>query len=180
MGFRITLEGTDTKVIFDIRRRIEVLNTVLMEKMTYLMTKLQNKAREKVSGRIKNSIRNPRASVEGTAIIGTLDWGGEETTVSNKGGKAYDIARILEEGAKAHVIHPLTLKGSRAHEKGAKRRFGKDTLHFYSAKLGKEVFADYVFHPGVPAAHFMRDTLAEMKGDIIEGLAQAIGAVKRN
>src|SRR5919109_1549875 len=140
----LKLELVTSRVVNELKIKASRLAPALIAKMTQLMIELQARAQAKTSGRVAASIRNPQAEVSGSIIMGRLTWGG---VASEGGGKSYDIAQILEEGAKQHVIYPLTQKGTRAHEKGAKRRFGANVLHFESARLGKDVFADYAFHP---------------------------------
>ena len=133
------------------------------------MTELQKKAQANApEGRVRESIRNPRASVEDGNIVGHLDWGG--ITAAPSVGKTWDIAKIIEEGAKPHVIYPLGKEGTRLHQKGVKRRYGSNVLAFYSNRLGKQVFATYVFHPGITGRHFMASALEEMKNVIRLGL----------
>jgi hypothetical protein len=173
-----SFNGTEVKVVAALQARQGRMVALLTEKMTYLMVKLQEKIQSKTKGIVSESIRNPRAVNQSGVITGYLDWGGEPTTVTYKTGKPYDIAQILNEGAKAHAINPLTVEGTRLHEKGAVRRFGSNVLHFESARLGKEVFAAYVFHPGVAGQHFIESSIEEMRVTFAQEIAATLQQVK--
>ncbi len=133
MSMEFSFNGTDVQVVQNLQNKIDVIGPALAEKMTYLMTKLQAKARANTAIlRVRESIRNPRAELEGTSVIGHLTWGGEPTTVSYKGGKPYDLALIFEKGTHPHAINPLgvplTATGKRSHQT---RIIGKhEVLHF--------------------------------------------------
>ena len=178
MPIKIRLQD-DAQLIstFEQLGRGGMLADMLTEKMTYLMTILQQKIRSgklsshNITGEVSDSIRNPRAEQEGENIVGKLDWGGVYAyymgnTPLTGGVRQYDIAQILESGSKEHAISPLGEKGSEPfHQTGLRKRYGANVLHFFSARLGKEVFADYVFHPGTKGIHFMEEGLQQMKGE---------------
>lgn len=179
MPLTFTFSGSDIKVVADLNTKLDRLAPALVEKMTLLMTRLQQKARANTPiAMVKESIRDPRAEIQGSAVIGFLTWGGTPTTVSYKGGKEFDIAQIFERGSRTHAINPLTTAGTRSHIKGEKRRFGANILHFYSG--GKEVFARYAFPKGIPAQHFMENAVNSMKTEFAEGLLQTIRGVMRS
>lgn len=178
MPLKFSLEGTEARLIASFESLSSRFLEALAKKMTIVMEKLQEKAQARaprISGKLQASIRNPRSEIAGTTILGTLEWGGSETTTAD----GSDYSQIVERGAKPHVINPLTTKGTRSHEKGAKRRFGKDHLAFYSERLGKAVFADYVFHPGVTGSHFMADSIQEMKEVMIQEFTETFQEVKQ-
>lgn len=183
MPITFTFSGTDLKVVADLNTKLDRLAPALVEKMTLLMTKLQQKARDNTRiGSVKESIRDPRAEIDGTKVIGYLTWGGEPTTVSYKGGKSFDIALIFEQGTKQHAINPLGAKGQLGgrrlhHVAGSKKRIGADVLHFYVG--GKDVFARYAFPKGIVAEHYMEKAVSSMKVQFAEGLLQTIKGVIR-
>jgi hypothetical protein len=162
------------------------LKKALVEKMTFMMTQLQQKAKTKapsVNGTLADSIRDPRAEIDGDEVIGYLTWGGAPTTVSYKGGKAYDYARILNEGSKAIIaVNPLEETGSRTDASKtlsgkSERRFGKGVLAFMMG--GKQVFAEYAFPKGTRPNRFVEDALMEMKGELIQGIQETISSVMK-
>lgn len=174
MSFKLEITKTD-ELAYGIETRSAILIDALIDKMTDLMRQLQAKAQASVTGSVRDSIRNPRAEYDGHYVVSKLDWGGFDD--SYKGGKTFDRAQILESGAAPHVIYPLGEKGTRGHAakgKGGGRRYGKEVLKFYSQNLGKEVFADYVFHPGVQAKHFMADAIDEMIAPFREGIKETL------
>jgi len=89
-------------------------------------------------------------------------------------GNVYDLAQIFEHGAKPHVINPLTDrytgKGTRAHTKGAKERFGTGSPVLRWENNGKAVFRPAAFHPGIEATNFMANAVEDMKDEIKEQL----------
>lgn len=192
MPLIISLNGTDVKVIESIQFKHDRVIGALVDKMEFMMVKLQNKMREKTKGRVAEAIRNPRAYVEGGRITGAIDAGGDPTTVSYKGGKSFDITRILNEGAIPHRIDPLLQAtgltgpgqprgGTRKHGKGEVRRFGSNVLSFFSRNVGKQVFASALYgksqHPGITGAHFIENSVNEMRKEISEGLRQTLNDI---
>lgn len=177
MPLSFTFNGSDLEVIESFQFKSNKIIEALVERMELQMVKLQQLMRSKTKGRVAESVRNPEAHAEGGKIVGSLKVGGDQTTVSYKGGRAFDVAKIIDQGAKSHVINPLGIKGTRAHEKGATRRFGRDVLHFYSPRLGREIFADYVFHPGVEGSHFVETAIEEMRDDFREALINTLETV---
>ena len=179
MPLSFTFDGTDVNLAADLRTKLDVLGPALVQKMTYLMAKLQQKARANASvSRVKESIRNPRAEVEGSKIIGRLTWGGEPTTVSYKGGKPYDLAQIFEYGTRVHAVNPLTTSGTRVHEFGARRRVGKNVLKMMIG--GKETFARFAFPRGVKAEQYMERAIESMRMEFAQGLLDTIrGEIKK-
>lgn len=179
MPIEFTLSGTDVRVVSDLQTKLETLGPALAEKMTFMMRRLQVKAQANAPNlAVRESIRNPRAEIVGSKVIGHLDVGGQPSTISYRGGKPYDLFQVFEKGAKPHAINPLTEKGTRLHEKGAKRRTGKDVLRFMMG--GKEVFARYAFHPGIQGSHFMEHAIQEMRVEFAESLLQTIRDVMRS
>lgn len=173
MRLGISLGGTDVRLATSLRTRSTVLTEALIEKMTFLMQKLQAKAQAGVSSkRVKESIKNPEAHREGELVVGTLDWG--NVPVEYSSGPIYDLAQIFEHGAKPHVINPLTDritgKGTRAHTKGAKERFGTGSPVLRWEANGKAVFRSSAFHPGIEATNFMANAVADMKAEIRDQL----------
>ena len=188
ISIRLTENSAEYINKFSAKITSNAITEALTEKMTYLMTRLQEKIRagklseHNITGEVSDSIRNPRAEQEGSNIVGKLDWGGVYAyymgnTPLTGGVKLYDIAQILESGSKEHPINPLTEEGTRPHEKGLRRRYGANILHFFSARLGKEVFADYVFHPGTKGIHFMEEGLEQMKGEVAPAFEETISEV---
>lgn len=150
-----------------IARKQAGLLRALVGKMAEYMFALQQKARSIAPvghdvetpppGTLRESIRNPRAELEGDHIVGTLDVGGEPTTVKTYAGQTYDYARIIMEGSTEHEV-PVSRKRA---------------LHFLLG--GKEVFAHFAVVSGVTANPFMADALMEMRSEIINGLQETIG-----
>jgi len=179
MPLIIGLNGTDVKIVESIQFKHDQIIEALVDKMERLMVRLQQKIQAKTKGRVRESIRNPRAYVETGRITGALDVGGPPSTVAYKSGKAWDITQILEEGAKMHVIYPLTASGTQARDslnrfaKG--KRFGSDVLGF--ELNGKKAFAAYVFHPGVEAQHFIAESVNQMRKEFRDGLRETLNDV---
>lgn len=165
-----------SKFIGRMQSKQSQLVDALTVKMTYLMTRLQQKARAGTVGRIAESIRNPRVEVSGTVLTGKLDWGGAPTTVSYEGGKPFDIARIYAEGTTkdSWPINPLTTEGTREHVKGAKRRFGANVLGNKEDEFGPVA---YVFHPKIIGRNFIKDALDEMKSEIPNEIRKTVQGV---
>ena len=176
--------GSDIQIIADLNVTSNRLIEALLEKMTLMMRRLQEKARGKLAGgryatgQLADSIENPRAELEGKKIIGKLDWG-----------KGVPYARAVEFGVPGtYVIYPLTKGGTkgafnekgrwrRGHLKGAIVRTGQDALYFYSERLGKSVFADYVFHPAIKAKHFMGESIIELEDTIRDEMRKTVTEV---
>lgn len=182
MGLKLSLGNSAAEVVVGFESVSGRLQAALVEKMTALMTRLQQKAQAAApvrSGTLRDSIRNPQASAVGNKIIGTLEWGGPSTTSSYKGGKLFDYSQIVELGAVAHPINPLTTRGTRLHQKNSPRRFGSDILsNFYDIyKESKFISATGVHHPGVTGTHFMGNALESMRSEIVSGLSQTINGV---
>lgn len=169
----------------------QLLVPALVEKMTFLMTKLQAKAQAnapKLTGKLAESIKNPRAEAEGNRVVGKLDWGGGDVSKyaipQEIGGKGYYQEDEQGDTVK-YAINPK--KGVGAYRGG--KPFGKEVaahgaipgkkvLAFIGTKAyaGKQIFAPYVFHPPQTPKWFMRDSLAEMKLEIIQELSATLDA----
>lgn len=182
MALKFTFSGTDVEVVAGLNSIVDKIGPALVEKMTLLMTKLQQKARARTRvARVKASIRDPRAELQGTNVVGHLNWGGESTTVSYKGGKAFDLALIFEEGTKQHAINPLGLKGElggkRQHIAGGAKRIGAPILVWpvpYTKGDKAVIFAKYAFPKGIIAEHYMSKAVAEMKDEFVRGIEDTI------
>lgn len=175
MALKLSLNNTDVQVVAALEVKNQRLITALVDRMTFLMTKLQQKiVTEKLSGQVLNrrsgtlagSITNPEAHVDGTTITGSLQWGG---------GPAW-YGRVHEfGGTRGYAINPI-------YSRAQQRKIGKGTLAPFKvlrfiSKSGQVVFAPYVFHPALPKRSFMESSLEEMKGEIISGLKSAIVGV---
>lgn len=178
-----TTNDSEVKLAYKLRTRSSTLIPKLADKMFYLMTKLQEKAQANsglTSNRVRESIRDPRAEVQGGRIIGTLDWGGVDVSYkATTGGKGiiYDLAQIFEKGQKEHAINALTERGSRTPQGrfGGKlksvRRYGANVLQWFNPPgSNNAVYAQSVFHPGREGIHFMENAVQEMKEDFADGL----------
>jgi hypothetical protein len=185
-----SFDGSDTRAVAALRVTNERLTVMLLEKMTFLMTRLQEKIRGKihsVSGKLSSSIDNPRAEVEGTNIVGKLDVG--KTAISEDG---FNYTMAVEKGIeKEYEIHPLAVEGTRmylnpkglwrrGHHKGAIRRFGQGNLQLFSQKLGKEVFASYVTHGPVEGKYFIKSSLEEMQEEFRQGIIETLESVNQS
>ena len=183
--FSFSLNNTDVVIAQKFRSRSTALINALADKMLFLMTKLQDKARryqtmtakDVPSERVQESIQNPSAEIQGGKIVGHLDWG--NVPVQYMGGEVFDLAQIFEKGAKPHAINPLTDpitgKGTRRHDKpGAKTRFGTGAKVLRWEEGGKAVFRHYTFHPGLPATHFMSNAVADMREEFREQLMSVV------
>lgn len=169
---------------FDTKK--EKLVEALVTRMTSLMTKLQAralenldnsksaKAKEATTGNLRASITNPAARVEGSNIIGTVDWGNN-----------VPYAKIQEYGGiKEYAINPVEgvgeYKGGYAF--GAYRaphpaRTGKKVLRFIGVRDGKVVFTPQVFRQALTGRFFMTDALNGMREEIKAGLKETIQGV---
>ena len=189
MRLRIDYDVAKTK--FD---RSTALLEALEVKMTSLMTKLQEKARSNLeakksskggeaSGQLSDSISNPRADIEGSSVVGRLDWG--EGAVDPITGYAY--AKIQEYGGikGQYPINPLgkakvggrALGGTRPHGTGTPRRYGADLLYFIATGgefEGSLISPKQAFRQAIEGKHFMRDSLDEMRESIITELRATI------
>jgi len=174
MRIGVTTNDTDIRLATSLRTRSNILIEALVDKLQFLMTELQAKARAGVpSKRVQDSITNPEGKREGDLVVGTLDWG--NVPVEYMGGNVYDLAQIFEHGTRPHYpINPLTDrytgKGTRAHTKGAKERFGTGSPVLRWEEGGKAIFRPYAFHPGLPATNFMANAIEDMKDKIKEEL----------
>lgn len=194
MALKFDFGGTDLEIVRSFRTKNAKLISDLEAKMLYDLNLLKAKAQElapvgpsipeqdHVSGTLRESFQDPTVTVEGSKIIGELKWGGAATTVSYKGGKAYDYARILNEGSSAHAVNPLEEEGSRfPAEKTltghSYRRSGKGVLFFLMG--GKEVFAEYAFPSGVTPNLFVEDALDQMRDQFITDLQSTITSKAR-
>lgn len=103
------------------------------------------------TGKLANSVRRIPTEIDGNKITGGVAAGG---------GPAY-YAKFLEDGTRGpYTILPKDPKGVLAFIVG-----------------GKEVFAKKVTHPGLKAYLFMKGTLQEERGDIVEQYREAIREV---
>lgn len=184
MGIKFSFNGTDVKAKAELNDIVNRIGPALVQKMTLLMTRLQQKARAGTEIHVvKESIRNPRAEIQGTTIIGHLDWGGELTTVQYKGGRKYDLALIFEYGSKQHPINPLgqagQLGGRRQRQKGGlPKRLGANVLvwpvPYTKGDYSGHVFTRYAFPKGIVAEQYMRLAVDSMRQEFVEGLMDTI------
>jgi len=174
----LSFDGSDVRVVSHLQATSRLLQETLVAKMTALMTRVQYRLRQKYSsgkyatGELANSVSNPRAEIGQGQVIGRLDVSSPH-------------AQFVEEGTKAHVIYPkeVIIKGTMASlGKAAVRRqvIGKAALHFYSDRLGKAVFADYVFKDPISGKYHVRNTLNDMQEEFRKGIQEALeGVMKR-
>ena len=163
----IQLDDSALQLSYKLRTRETKLKSALLEKMQWLMGELQKKAREgTTSSKVRDSIRDPQAEVDGAKVIGYLDWGGVD--VQYMGGRQYDLALIQEKGARAHAINPLTQPGGkptpRVHEKGgAKARFGTGAKFLKWGPESSPTFRKYAFRKEMLGKHFMKNAIDELR-----------------
>jgi len=191
---KFSFNGTDVDVEAALeltnQRLIEATTARMQELMKTLQTRLQARAPRRALvpgnqegllevGGLARSIRDPRAYLDGTSIRGELTIGGDLTTVSYKGGRRYDVARIVTEGHRGgYPVNPLTKQGTRLHEKGAKRRKGADILRFFRG--GEKVFATFTFPEASEPNPFIKETTESMRREFSVGIRTAIKeAVKK-
>jgi hypothetical protein len=192
MSISYDFAGTDVEIVRQFRTKSVGIINALADKMFYELNLLKEKAQARApvgpdtedhaGGTLRESFQEPTVEIRGNRVVGQLLWGGEPTTVTYKGGKAYDYARIIQEGSKAHAVNPLEEEGTRF--KGAKtltghsyKRYGKGVLFFMVG--GKEVFAEYAFPAGVTPNPFVEDTLLEMKDQMVADLDATVSGVMR-
>jgi len=170
---RLTLNNTHAQVVAALQVKQDKLVSALLDKMTYLMQRLQQKiVGEKLSGqvlsrrsgRLADSIIAEPAILEGTDIVGRVAWAGGEAWY----GKVHEFG-----GTRDFVIN---VQASRREWRRA-GVLGKRALRFMLG--GKEVFTPYVFHPPLPKRPFMAPSLEEMREEIKEGLRERILEVMR-
>lgn len=183
-------DNSAVEVALGFQSRTTILTKALSAKMLVLMTELQKKAQSKVtSSRVRASIKDPRVEINSGVITGKLDWA--EVPVQYLGGREYDLALILERGAKAHPVNPLTDKftgkGTRLHEKGAKTRFGTKAkvLQFFggTGRDGKGegtqgTFRPYTFRKAMLGQYFMATSIEDMRGEFALGMRDALQSFK--
>jgi hypothetical protein len=177
--------------------KTEKLLIALQERMTLSMTKLQEKARENLAatrspkalvatGALSDSITNPRATVEGSQVIGRLDWG-----------EGVPYAKIQEYGGRKaqYAISPIGVSGVRPRQgptdfRGSKRYFSRGrifaetageesagVLQFTGVQGGGPEFPVYrreVFRKAIQPRMFMHNALESLKEEIKQGLRETI------
>lgn len=180
MPLRVTYGDTDVRVAIAFKQKTDVMMTRLTEKMTYLMTRLQEKARGNInsrSGKLAEGIENPRAHTQGNQVIGELDWGR---------GDSAPYAKTVEDGFnKMIAINPKAAIGAYrggfafgAYRPAHGATKAKSALMFYSSRLGKKVFADFVFRPPIVGQHFMARAVTEMKAEYVAELKATINGLR--
>lgn len=159
-GFDVKIVG-DTALIARFDGLPAALQKALFQKITALDLKLESKVKHKLS----NDVLHVRSGNLRASIHGTVDQ--SATSVTGKVASSGDVkyAAIHEFGGRtaAHDIMP-----TKAH-----------ALTFVMG--GKNVFAKVVHHPGsvIPERSYLRSSLADMKQEIVEGLASAGKAAAR-
>lgn len=176
---KFSFNGSDVRVVAALQVKNERLVEALVQKMTFLMTRLQQKVQGETlprvttrrSGKLSDSITNPRAEAVGETIVGKLSWAG---------GSAW-YGRVFERGRRAYAINPLGTKGSikniRPHGKGTPRRFGQNVLSW--VENGQRYYYPAVFIPAMTPHPFMAPALEEMRGEIVSGLRSAVLGVMK-
>ena len=131
-------------VIAALTARVTSVNAALQAKIAG--DKLQGNPIKSHTDKLAGSVRTIPTQNDGSKISGGVEAGG---------GPAF-YAKFLEDGSAPHVIRPKDPKGVLAFVVG-----------------GKTVFARAVNHPGTKAYLFMKGTLAEERGNIVEQLQDA-------
>ena len=187
----ISTANSETKVVAELGLTNRILINSLLEKMTVLMRRLQAKIQGRLedlpyskTGKLRDSIANPRAEIESGNIVGRLDWG--KTAISEDG---FNYALAFEEGIqRPYVIYPLGKSGTKgfydakghwktSHGKNRFVRFGANKLHFFSNNVGKMVFASYARHDAVSGRHVIKTSVDEFEDDIRKGLFATVNEV---
>jgi len=183
----ISFDGSDVRVVNLLQLKQKMVVDSVAAKLSSVMTRLQNLIKAKVSGgkvstgKLADSVTDPVVSTDGANIEASISYG-----------KGVSYAQAVEEGIPGgYVIYPLKKEGTKgffdsagrwktSHGKAAIVRTGKNALRFYSGKLGKEVFADYVFHDPVTGRHYVRDSVSEMREEIINAVREGLAEVLEN
>lgn len=152
---KITLGGSDVNIVERFRYSKERVTTAAIEKMTALLTKLQQKAQARASGpysttgALESSILPPDVYISGYKIIGNIGWG-----------EGVPYAQALEFGGKGP--YPITAT--------------KKALLMLIE--GEKVYARQIMHPPAPKKAFMSQSAEEMRAEIAEGIQEAVtGAI---
>ena len=158
---RLTFNNTDKLVVNWVQSKGNQLIDALQNKMSYLMILLQQKiVREKLSGQVLKH-RSGKLAGSIVAYPATLEEGEIIGKVEGAGGPAW-YGRVHEFGGSSS--YPIVAVNKKA-------------LHFFIGS--KEVFAKRVLHPPLPQRAFMAPSLAEMKPEIVNGLAETVAIVMR-
>lgn len=185
MAIKLQFNNSDEEVISEFETKQQRILAKIADRMTLSMQRLQEKARAKAAskdskypenpenpstGALADSIENPRVEIEGTTIVGKLDWGGD-----------LPYANMQEHGGEVPVINALgarkavgrALGGTRKHAKGAVRVFGSDVLQFMG-KEGKFAYREATFPGPIPGKHFMENSLRESIEEIKSGIREVL------
>jgi len=148
-------------------KRLQVMPGSIQAALVRKVTQLTLMLEQKVKGKLTDDVLHVRTGKLHNSVFHEVE--ADSTKVIGKVGAGRNVAyaAIHEFGGqtKAHVIEAMNGKA----------------LYFQMA--GKPVFAKRVNHPGstIPERSYLRSSLAEMKEEIIDGMAEAIreGARKR-
>jgi hypothetical protein len=154
---KITLNGTD--VVVEEKLRLfggEKVLYAVWERMTQLLTKLQQRAVMKTSG--------PYSST------GALERSIQEPYVYIKDRRA--VVGVITAGADVPYAWALEVGGAKQYPIST----GKKALLFATLSEAR-VFAKSVLHPPAPRKAYLGDSVQEMKDEIIEGLRDAVTGV---
>lgn len=189
--FTVKFNSNDARVRQALEEKNAVLLNAVTQKMTFLMTKLQQKVvgetlprvAARRSGNLAASIQNPRAELSGTTIVGMLDYAG---------GTAW-YGLVFEKGRRGYAVNPLKQatgntgpgqKRGGTYKKGRGRVYGANVLSWkadgsssYPPSTGGYYYYPYAFIPPRAATPFMAPALQEMKDEIVNGLRETITGV---
>lgn len=182
MSIEITFEGSEEKIIKALEAKNLVLIEKVVDKMTLLLEQLQLKIRGRIhsdTGKLADSVKDPKVSVEGSVVRGTLEIG--EGAVSEQG---FPYAQAVESGFKRPAIKPLTKEGirmylnpkgqwRRGHKKGAIKRTGANALKI-TPKTGDIIFRAAAKPAVFEGEFFVRDSVAEMMDVVDEEMMKTI------
>jgi hypothetical protein len=139
------LPDKTTAIIAALMERTTAINSALQAKIAGVV--LQGNPIKSHTDKLAGSVRVIETANDGTTISGGVQAGG---------GPAF-YAKFLEDGTQGpYTIQPTDVKGVLAFMIG-----------------GRMVFAKKVIHPGLKAFLFMKGTLEESRGTIIEQLRSA-------
>lgn len=179
MALKLSFNQTDIRVALSLKAKNNTLMDRLVPKMTYLMSRLQQKAQANInskSGDLAAGIQNPRAKEEGNKVIGELDWGL---------GASEPYARVQEYGGikEMYAINPKAGVGAYRggfafgkYREAHPARAAKQNLAWVGPD-GKWVYRKFVFHPKVQGQHFMANAVEQMRQEFITELKATVNEV---
>jgi hypothetical protein len=81
------------------------------------------------------------------------------------------VAAVWTGDSKSAMVPQVLESGARAHEIVA---VNAQALSFFWEKMGKNVMFKRVMHPGFPGIHYMANSFAEMRSDIVSKIRTVV------